>query len=132
MTDQIKRWDCEGDRAVEDPSGKWVRYADHVAAIRGACQWFWPEDDTSSDACADSPREALDLYIIPGQVAAYSCGGIVYTRYYGFLPPAEDADSDDNFEVDEPTEEAAEAKMKAEIDRRSSVAAAASEGEAHG
>ena len=56
-----------------------------------------------------------------GDIAAYSCGGIVYTRWYGRLPAADDADSDDYFEVDEPTEAEAQAKMNAEIERRATL-----------
>lgn len=85
--------------------------------ISSACRWYWPEDDTSSEACAENPREALEQ-LPPGKVAAYSCGGVIYINYYGWLPPADDADSDDDFEVDEPTLAAAEAKIQAELDRR--------------
>lgn len=87
-----------------------------------SCQWYWPEDDTSSDACADSPWAiAEDWDVKPGDVFACSRGGVVETRYYAFLPPADDADSDDEFEVDEPSEEAALAKIQAEIARREAL-----------
>ena len=88
--------------------------------IRAASRWYWPEDDTSSDACRESVREVFE-YEPPGTIGAYSCGGVVYTRYYGWLPPSDDADSDDEFEVDEPTREAAEAKMAEEVARRSAL-----------
>lgn len=86
--------------------------------IRAASQWYWPEDDTSSEACRESVREVFEQ---PGTIGAYSCGGVVYTGYYGWLPPSDDADSDDEFEVDEPTREAAEAKMAEEIARRAAL-----------
>jgi len=89
--------------------------------IAAASTWFWPEDDTSSEACRDCPREVFED-APSGDIAPYSCGGVVYTRWYGWLPPSDDADSDDEFEVDEPTEELAEAKMQAEIDRRAALA----------
>jgi len=85
--------------------------------------WYWPEDDTSSDACADGPWQiAENCDVKPGEVFGYSRGGVVETRYYGFLEAAEDADSDDQFEADEPTREAAEAKIAAELQRRAALA----------
>jgi len=85
--------------------------------------WYWPEDDTSSDACADGPWQiAENCDVKPGEVFGYSRGGVVETRYYGFLEAAEDADSDDQFEADEPTREAAEAKIAAELQRRAVLA----------
>lgn len=81
--------------------------------------WYWPEDDTSSDACADGPWQIAENHdTAPGEVFGYSRGGVIETRYFGYLDPAEDADCDDNFEVDEPTREAAEAKIAAELTRR--------------
>jgi hypothetical protein len=93
--------------------------------LRG-CQWYWPEDDTSSDACMDSPWEALE-YLKFGEVAAVSRGGVIETRYYAVLPPADDSDSDDDFEVDEATEAEATAKVRAELERRAKL-----EGRANG
>ena len=90
-------------------------------------EWFWPADDTSSEPCADSPRDAVEGYLHYGQVAAYACGGIVRTGYFGFLPPADDDDSDDNFEVDEPTLEEAQSKLDAELARRALLTKEASE-----
>ena len=83
-------------------------------------EWYWPADDTSSDACGDHPRDVLED-LAPGEIGSYSCGGVSYTAFYGWLPPADDADSDDEFEVDEPTQEEAETKMKAEIERRANI-----------
>lgn len=92
-----------------------------------SCQWYWPSEDTSSDACADSPSEIYEgLYVDPGTIIEYSRGGVVETGFYGRLPAADDADSDDDFEVDEPTEEAATEKMAAEISRRAALSGAAS------
>jgi len=85
--------------------------------------WYWPEEDTSSDACADGPWQiAENCDVKPGEVFAYSRGGVVETRYYGFLEATEDAESDDQFEADEPTREAAEAKISAELQRRAGLA----------
>lgn len=84
--------------------------------------WYWPEDDTSSDACADGPWQiAENIDAKPGEVFGYARGGVVEVRYFGSLPAAEDSDSDDEFEVDEPTREAAEAKMAVEVARRAAI-----------
>ena len=33
------------------------------------CDWYWPEDDTSSDACADGPWQIAKNYDVkPGEV----------------------------------------------------------------
>lgn len=92
------------------------------------CDWYWPEEDTSSDACADGPWAIAETYDLkPADVLAYSRGGVVETRYFAFLPPADDSDSDDNFEVDETTEEAVAAKITAEIERRTALASTGGE-----
>lgn len=84
-----------------------------------ACDWYWPEDDTSSDACADGPWQiAENCDLPPGEVLAYSRGGVVETRYYAYLPAADDADSDDQFEVDTETELAVKQAIEAETARR--------------
>lgn len=96
---------------------------ERLRQMLAGCDWYWPEDDTSSDACADGPWQiAENCDVKPGEVFAYSRGGVVETRYYGFLEAAEDADSDDQFEADEPTREAAEAKITAELQRRAALA----------
>lgn len=93
-----------------------------IAELRGklsGCDWYWPEDDTSSDACADGPWQiAENCDLDPGEVLAYSRGGVVETRYYAYLPPADDADSDDQFEVDAETELAVTQAIEAETARR--------------
>lgn len=90
--------------------------------IIASCQWHWPADDTSSEMCSDGPWEiAENCDVRPGEVFAYSRGGVVETRWYGFLPAADDADSDDEFTVDEATEDTAAAKMNAEIARRAAL-----------
>jgi hypothetical protein len=90
--------------------------------ILDACDWYWPADDTSSDASISGPYEAL--WDVPaGTVVAVSRGGVVETRYYAQLPPTEDADSDDEFEVDEATEEDAIRKVAEEFARRAARAA---------
>lgn len=89
----------------------------------GSLDWYCPEDDTSSDACADGPGQiAENCDVLTGEVFGYSRGGVVETRYYGFLEAAEDAGTDDRFEVDELTREAAEAKINAELLRRAALA----------
>lgn len=99
-----------------------------LTAKLAGCDWYWPEDDTSSDACANSQWEIAEIYDLkPADILAYSRGGIVETRYYAFLPPADDSDSDDNFEVDEPTEEEVAAKITAEIERRTALASTGGE-----
>lgn len=86
------------------------------------CDWYWPEDDTSSDSCADGPWQiAENVDLDQAEILAYSRGGVVETRYYAFLLPADDADSDDNFEVDCSTREDAEAGISAEIARRAAL-----------
>jgi hypothetical protein len=90
--------------------------------IIDACDWYWPEDDTSSDSCISYPHEFFsDGYVDPGTVVAISRGGVVETRYYAQLPPAGDADSDDEFEVDEATEEDAKRKVAEERARRAKL-----------
>jgi hypothetical protein len=91
-----------------------------MKAALDACNWYWPEADTSSEYCRDSPREVIEDNEA-GDVIAVSRGGVVETRYYAWLPPAEDADSDDDFEVDEATEQDAEAKVAAELARRAAL-----------
>ncbi|MCX5571449.1 hypothetical protein [Kaistia nematophila] len=87
--------------------------------IIDACDWYWPEDDTSSDSCISYPHEFFsDGHVDPGTVVAISRGGVVETRYYAQLPPAGDSDSDDDFEVDEVTEELARRKVADELARR--------------
>jgi hypothetical protein len=95
---------------------------EELRRLHAGCNWYWPEDDTSSDSCFFHPSEALQD-APPGVVVAVSRGGIVETRYYAFLDPALDADSDDEFEVDEPTREQAEAKLTAEKARRAALPA---------
>jgi hypothetical protein len=85
--------------------------------IIDGCDWYWLADD--SELGANEPFEILsESETEPGTVVAISRGGRVETRYYATLPPAEDAESDDDFEVDEATEEAAERKVADELARR--------------
>ena len=95
---------------------------ERLRKVIGGSQWHWPADDTSSDVCADGPWEIAENFDLPsGNVMEYLRGGVVETRFYAFLDPAEDADSDDNFEVDEATEEAAYEKIAAELERRAAL-----------
>lgn len=87
-----------------------------------SCEWYWPEDDTSSEACADSVYELASGCDLPeGEIMTYSRGGVVETRYYAFLSPAEDSQSDDEFEIDEPTREQAMMKLGTELARRAAL-----------
>jgi len=91
-------------------------------AISRRPEWHWPADDTSSDACADSQWQvAENCDLQPGEILAYSVGGVWETLYYAFLPAADDADGDDEFMVDEPTEEAVKEKIAAELARRAAL-----------
>lgn len=90
--------------------------------IAKACEWYWPADDTSSDMCADGVwgvRDNVDLQ--PGEILHYAIGGVFEYRYFAFLEPAEDADSDDEFEVDAPTEEEVRVAIDAELARRAAL-----------
>ncbi|RJG46549.1 hypothetical protein [Mesorhizobium sp. DCY119] len=60
---------------------------DALRAKLNACDWYWPEDDTSSDACSDDPYEIVENQGRSGEVIAISRGGVVETRYYASLPP---------------------------------------------
>lgn len=91
-----------------------------------ACNWYWPEDDTSSDMCGESAQEIVQNAYDwtpeeSGDVVAVARGGIVAVTYCASLPPAEDADSDDDFWVEEATYEAAQAKIDAEKARRAAL-----------
>lgn len=92
----------------------------------GGCQWYWPEGDNSSYNCIDSPFQCLE-FVEAGTVVAVDRGGVVETRYYAALPPADDADSDDEFEVDEAELFVAEEKVAAELARRATLNKGASE-----
>ena len=89
------------------------------ATLKG-CYWYWPEEDTSSDACSDGPHDIV-MDREPGDVIGVSRGGVVETRYYGWLPPLDDADSDDEFWVDEDSPVLAREKIDAEIARRAAL-----------
>ncbi len=90
------------------------------------CQWYWPESDTSSECCGESAQEIVQNAYDwtannAGEVVAVARGGIVEVTYCASLPPADDADSDDDFWVQESTKEAAEEKIAAELVRRAQV-----------
>lgn len=100
---------------LEEAEGARDRLAKKIAA----CNWYWPEDDTSSEACFESAQEVLDsAYIKRGEVLAVARGGVVEVTYCASLPPADDADSDDEFWVEEKTYEAAALKVAEEQSRR--------------
>lgn len=91
-----------------------------LEAKLAAPDWYWPAEDTSEDACAFSASEVLDD-TPPGKIVVVVRGGIVETMYCAFLPAADDADSDDDFWVEEPTEEAAVLKIAEERVRRAAL-----------
>lgn len=100
---------------LEEAEGARDRLAKKIAA----CNWYWPEDDTSSEACFESAQEVLDsAYISRGEVLAVARGGVVEVTYCASLPPADEADSDDEFWVEEKTYEAASLKVADEQSRR--------------
>ncbi|MDR6952331.1 hypothetical protein J2X65_001686 [Ancylobacter sp. 3268] len=90
-----------------------------------SCQWHWPEDDTSEDYCCGSPQEVVDAVYgwsgKAGEVVAVARGGIVEVTHCASLPPAPDADSDDDFWVEEATREAAQQKIDEELRRRAAL-----------
>lgn len=90
------------------------------------CNWYWPEEDTSSETCAESAQEVVQNAYdgsskMAGKVVPVARGGIVEVTYCASLPPAGDADSDDDFWVQESSEAAAQAKIDAELARRASL-----------
>jgi len=85
-----------------------------------ACYWYWPAGDTSSECCRDCEQEVV-ADAGHGVVVEIARGGVVEVTHCASLPPAEDADDDDDFWVQETTAEAAEAKLRAEITRRAAL-----------
>lgn len=65
--------------------------------------------------------EILDAYDF-GTVAEIEHVAVISTTFEAQLPPADDSETDDLFEVCEHTREAAEAKVAAEISRRTTLA----------
>lgn len=57
----------------------------------------------------------------PGEVAEIEHVAVVATTFEAFLPAADDAETDDQFEVCEDTREAAEAKVAQELARRAAL-----------
>ncbi|GHE82203.1 hypothetical protein GCM10019059_44820 [Camelimonas fluminis] len=93
---------------------------ERLKAVISACHWYWPSDDTSSENCCCHPFEVVENHG-EGEVIEVSRGGVVETMYCAYLRPAVDSDSDDQFWVHEATVEAAEAKLQAEVKRRSAL-----------
>ena len=102
-----------------------ARLASCEAAL-ARCGWYWPEDDTSSEMCGESAQEIVQNAYDwtpehAGDIVAVARGGIVEVTYCASLPAADDADSDDDFWVEEQTHEAAKAKIEAEQARRAAL-----------
>lgn len=91
-----------------------------------SCRWYWPEGATESENCSDCPQEVVQNVSgwgePTGEVIAVARGGVVEVSYCAALPPASDADSDDEFWVQEPSIELAAAKIAAELERRAALA----------
>lgn len=88
-----------------------------------ACNWYWPEHETDSESCCESAQEVVQnaydwSHENTGDVVAVARGGVVEVTYCASLPPADDADSDDEFWVEEKTYEAAALKVADEQSRR--------------
>lgn len=116
---------AERDAEVRTQAARIAELEAEVARLTGiidGCDWYWPEADTSSDACESSPWDYMNNAAIYGDVECILRGGIVERRFYAMLPPPDD-DSDDEFQVDEATEEAAQAALDAEVARRAALAA---------
>jgi hypothetical protein len=108
--------------AVPRLLAEYDRMREALERIQKGCRWYWPEDDTSSESCSNSPHDiALDASA--GEICAVARGGVIETRYYAWLPPADDADSDDEFLVNEANEADAKTKISAEIARRKAILA---------
>ncbi|MFB9794516.1 hypothetical protein EV665_13144 [Shinella granuli] len=87
--------------------------------IIAECQWYWPGNDTSGDYCEGSAWEVVEANAArPGDVTEVKRGGVVEVMFCASLPAAEDSDSDDDFWVQEKTEDEARAKIEAENLRR--------------
>lgn len=94
---------------------------DEIVALNkiiDGCWWYW--DANNRERAVDGPRDIL-YEVGPNSVCEIERGGVVETRFMAYLDAAEDSDSDDEFEVDEATAEAARAKLDAEIARRDTI-----------
>ena len=93
-----------------------------------SCQWYWPYGATESENCADCPSEVVQSaygWEAPtGAVVAVARGGVVDVTYCAALPAADDADSDDEFWVEEASAVAAAEKIATELKRRAALAPA--------
>lgn len=99
---------------------------ERLRKIIDGCDWYWPADDTSEDLCASCWQEAME-HGAYGEVWEVARGGIVERMWCAVLPPAPDAEDDDDFEICEDTADAAEAKLAAELERRARIDAATKE-----
>jgi len=105
-------------------NAKDARIAELESTIRN-CQWYWPGSDLGEHRCeysefdvVNTEYEYSDSGDKNGSVVEVVRGGTIETTFCAMLPPAPDSDSDDEFWVQEPTRELAEAKIAAEILRR--------------
>lgn len=114
---------------LRDAESRLATLQSELDEARGAlrrCNWYWPEEDTSSETCADSAQEVVQNAYdwsskMAGEVVPVARGGIVEVTYCASLPPDGDADSDDDFWVKETTAAAAQAKIDAELARRAAT-----------
>ena len=100
-----------------------AKLAKAEARLKKECGFFvhcyWDANDREIghfDIC-----EILDAYDF-GTVAEIEHVAVIAKTFEAQLPPADDSETDDLFEVCEHTQEAAEAKVAAEISRRATLA----------
>jgi hypothetical protein len=100
------------------------RIAELEKIIRN-CQWYWPGHDQGENRCEHSEYDVVNTEYEysddgdkNGSVVEVVRGGTIEITFCAMLPPALDADSDDEFWVQEATRELAEAKVEAELLRR--------------
>lgn len=112
-------------REVESERDRLRAALDEAVGVLSGCQWYWPESDTDSENCCSNPAEVVEAAYAwdtpTGAVVAVARGGVIEVIYCASLPPADDSESDDDFWVEESTEEAAKAKIDAEIARRAAA-----------
>jgi hypothetical protein len=105
--------------------------ADAAEAKVEACGWYWPDGDTEAEVCQFSAQDAVDYAYEThghedGEVVLVERGGVVEQMYCASLSPAKGVWSTEHFWVQEATEDAARAKINAELSRRAALASEAS------
>ena len=118
-----KDWFEEQKKARKDANAAGAKLEKAEARLKKECGFFvhcyWDANDREIghfDIC-----EILDAYDF-GTVAEIEHVAVIAKTFEAQLPPADDSETDDLFEVCEHTQEAAEAKVAAEISRRATLA----------